>query len=73
MFFFGLFVFVSSNQYFGWNKEAQSGSEELFDIIWHIFLLGGGIMWLIQGEIKDSFLQNMDISIIKKYNEKEKK
>ncbi len=38
--FWGVTVFIISNTYFGWNKEAQSGAERICDFVWQVLIFG---------------------------------
>ena len=62
---FGLLVFLLSNTYFGWNKEAQSGAEKVCDFIWSTSLFGGAFWWMVTEAIRDE-IRNIKIIEIKK-------
>ena len=59
---FGILVFVLSNIYFGWNKEAQSGAEKVCDFIWNVSFFGGLFWWMVTEAVRDEIKK---IKIIK--------
>ena len=63
----GVIFFILSNTYFGWNRESQSGAEDVCDIIWHVLVFGGAFWWFVNriveealNNIKDITLENND-------------
>lgn len=54
-FLFGSLIFILSNQYFGWNRTAQSGAEKVCDFIWQVLVLYGGFGLSVAMIIRDHF------------------
>lgn len=54
-FLFGILIFILSNQYFGWNRTAQSGAEKVWDFIWQALVLYGGFGLAVAMIIRDHF------------------
>lgn len=54
-FLFGSLIFILSNQYFGWNRTAQSGAEKVWDFIWQVLVLYGGFGLSVGLIIKEYF------------------
>ena len=48
VFFFGILFFILSNQYFGWNREAQSGAEKVCDVIWQVCVFYYGLRYFVR-------------------------
>lgn len=60
MLILGIFVFLITNQYFGWNRTAESGAERVCDFIWQVLVLFGGISsWImaISKEAIESYIE----------------
>lgn len=55
MLWIGIIVFIVSNQYFGWNKTAQSGAERVWDLIWQILVIFGGFGVAVRSLIEEAF------------------
>jgi len=55
MFWIGVAIFIISNQYFGWNRIAQSGAERVCDLIWQFFVILGGFGMATRSLIEEAF------------------
>lgn len=55
IFWIGVAIFIISNQYFGWNKTAQSGAERVCDLIWQLFVILGWFGMMTRSLIEEAF------------------
>lgn len=54
MFWVGVLIFILSNQYFGWNRGAESGAEGVFDFIWFALIFLGGFGMIVRSLIEEA-------------------
>jgi|TARA_Y100000310_G_scaffold125845_2_gene124596 hypothetical protein len=61
----GALVFLLSNTYFGWNREAQSNPERMWDLIWHILVYGSAFRWTVNMTVEQALNNITDIEVDK--------